>query len=294
MRHHTTIDTVGIRIECDNPDNQRELLLDLQEFVSDNNTVNLSTHDIQDTKPYHRASSIYCRGTTIATIETGSYRAGTAVNGYRTIYCISITFAGLKRYDDILDQVAYNLLTGICYYLNVHGIAYKLTELDVCIDVECPFKHVMAVCTQKYPKTDYYSPMDVQHYDATAYIERLSKEQMDNVVCRAYLYDKTYKEKLDRNITRFELKFQHRFFQRHGFDFKAILKALERYHVMYFNDPRQKQVKAAEYNNDAAIRHREVKRVQFDKYRLLPDVAYLADFLFRIRPYHPSLANTFS
>lgn len=277
----TAIDTVGLQIDLTDAHMQREALRDIIRFICETSNVYADGCSFGE---YKSGSAIYYKSTKLAEIYTGSFRSGTKINGYVLQYYIAIKFAGLKRYDDDIDMVSEELLFDICVYLNDERLPYKLTELDVCIDIPCPLSNVLSVCTRKSPKTLYHELSDPQPYDTTIYIEKLSKHQRKTAVLRAYTYDKASKERLPYELTRFELKLQSKFFNKYGFSLDAILKALNRYHVMYYYDDFEKRNVVNAYDSYAVVKHREVKRMQFEKRRLYPDSGYLDEFMNRIKP----------
>lgn len=281
MKHTTNIDTIGIQVDCNDAYKQREILDGLLGFTFRQNSIYIEPKDyLIGINTIRREHCIYLNNTTLATINTGIFRTGSYIkNDYTMKYYISIKFAGLKTYNDILDKAANDYLLRICAYLNTKGITFKLTELDICIDAECAFENILAICTKRSPKTNYYKPTDDQTYTTTTYIEKITKKKLTKAVLRAYTYDKSDKEHLDYPITRFEIKLQPKYFNKYGFSIKSIEKALDRYYVMYFEDTEEKYSKIAAYNGYQTVRKREVKRLKLDEYRLFFDIGYIDNFI---------------
>jgi hypothetical protein len=280
MNYTTTIDTVGIQIDFDNHHKQRDILNQLLDFIIKYESIYLEYKEYRIEYLTRREYYIYNNSTIIATINTGSYRTGSYLdNSYKNIFYISIKFAGLKRYNTILDQVSNDCLENICSFFNRNGIVFKLTELDVCIDIESAFENVLAICTKRTPKTKYYRLTDRQAYDSTSYIEKIAKRKLKKAVLRAYTYNKSLKENLDNNITRFELKLQPKYFNSRGVSVESIQKALDRYHVMYFRDLSTKYSIINAYNSYKIVRKREIKKLRLDDYRLLPNMEYIKYFI---------------
>ena len=279
MNYSTQIDTVAIQIDCNTTQEQRELLKSLLGFTIATGLFIDSKDQILGINTIKREYLIYSNNTILATINTGAFRTGSYKNSYEMKYYINIKFAGLKSYNEILDQASNSYLMTTCAFLNTFDIAFKLTELDVCIDIESPFDNLLAICTKKSPKTNYYSFEDSQAYDTTTYIEKISKKKLKTAVLRAYLYDKSHKENLDYSITRFELKLQPKYFNKYGFSINSIKKALDRYYVMYFEDLEEKHSTMEAYNNYNSIRKREIKRLGLDNYRITANMEYIENFL---------------
>lgn len=284
MKHSTTIDTIGIQIDCNDAYTQRDILNSLLGFTLNLNSIYLNHKDhLYGINMLRREHYIYSNNTTIATINTGIFRTGKHKdNTYRMQYYISIKFAGLKTYNHILDKTSHDYLERVCAYLNTRGMPFKLTELDICIDIKCPFEHVLSICTKKSPKTNYYTLYDTQAYATTSYIENITNKKLTKAVLRAYTYDKSYKEKLPYPMTRFELKLQPKYFNKYGFSITSIENALDRYYVMYFNSEEEKYSIITAYNAYQTVRKREVKKLELNRYRLFADVRFIDNFLKRL------------
>lgn len=281
MDYETHIDTITVQIDCDDSIIQKMILNDLLYYIS---TFGLyaDSKDVYKNKPTDIVKieySLYANKTTLLTINTGTFR--TMVNGYAvTRYYISVKFAGLKSYNDAADRLSNDILAFVCAYLNTRGIRFKFTELDVAIDTKVSFEHMLAVCTKKSPKTNYWRVGEPQTYEnQTTYIENIEESKRNKAILRSYLYDKRLKEGLPYNITRFEIKLQSAFFNKYGFDITPIQNALHRYHVMYFEDIEIKNSKIDAYNNYKNPQRREIRRLGFEAYRLYPNMAYIASFI---------------
>jgi hypothetical protein len=254
----------------------------------------------------YRTYFIYCNGTILATVTTGLFQ--TVVNGHKVIkYYMLIKFAGLKTYNEIVDKGSYIGLMKVCAFLNGtkqdrrdryrnnRGLPFKIKELDCCIDVNCNFENVWAICAKRAGKTTYYTTSDTQIYHNTTYIEKIAPNKLSQAVQRAYVYDKQYKESLLQTITRFEVKLQSNYFINHSFEINSIKKALDRYYFMYFDDLNIKNQKIIAYSQiemmeqiektkpkskqKKIIRTREIKKLQLEPYRLYFDIDYIDDFI---------------
>lgn len=281
MEYETHIDTVTVQIDCDDSIMQKIILDDLRHYIS---TFGLYTDskDVNKNKPTDIIKikySLYANKTTLLTISIGTFR--TIINGYSVIrYYIAVKFAGLKSYNDAADRLSNNILVLVCAYLNTNQIVFKLTELDIAIDAKVSFEHMLVLCTKKSPKTNYWRVGDPQAYEnQTTYVEKIEVNKRNKAILRSYLYDKSLKEGLSYNLTRFEVKLQSAFFNKYGFDINPIQNALHRYHVMYFEDTEVKHSKIEAYNNYQNPQKREIRRLGFEAYRLHPNMAYIASFI---------------
>jgi len=281
MNYETHVDTVTVQIDCDDSFMQQMLLKELLGYI---NTFGLYTgsKDVNENKATDIIKveyALYANNSTLLTINTSSFR--TIINGRYVIkYYVSVKFAGLKSYNEDADRQSNDILTLLCAYLNSNQIVFKFAELDVAIDANIPFEHMVAVCTKKSPKTNYWDFYEQQVYEnQTTYLEKIEKSKLNKAILRSYVYDKSLKEGLPYNITRFEIKLQSAFFNKYGFDINPIQNVLNRYHVMYFEDLGLKNSKIDAYNNYQKPQKREIQRLGFEEYRLHPNIEYIESFI---------------
>ena len=123
------------------------------------------------------------------------------------------------------------------------------------MDVESSINNILAVCINRSPNIHYYELGEtnanggkIQKDEGSYYIEKYqSKKQEKNAMSRAYLYDKRrkelikYKRDIGFDLTRFEVKFQKRWFVKNEFGVMPIYKALKKYAVLEFKDNKQKE-----------------------------------------------------
>ena len=282
INYTTEIDTIGLQIDLATDQIQRETLLELLNYISKMPSVYIGQQEHLIASNINRIEHIlYCNNTTLATISTGTFKARRGAH-FITMFYITIKFAGLKTYHDQADRASYESLLRVCAYFNAKNIPFKFTELDLCIDIACPYDHVLAVCTKKSPKTHYYGLVDSQVYTSTTYIEQIQAKKRDKAVLRAYTYDKSLKENLSYAMTRFEVKLQPKYFNKHGFSMPSIEKVLARYHLMYFDNLQEKYEIIEAYNNYQHVRKREIRRLNFEKYRLYANMHYIENFIHRL------------
>ena len=283
MKYQTTIDTVSIQIDLQE-ERKREGILDNLLSLLRNNNLYIEHNGYSTTlysNFYVQEYKAYANKVVMVSIKVGSYSYRDRYTGQiLTIYYIALKFAGIQRYDEHLDKKANELLFGICAYLNRQNIIFKLTGLDVALDLFTDFSKVLALCTKKSPTTTYYAANEAQIYHLTTYIEKLSQYQYHKAVQKAYLYDKSAKEQLAKKLTRFEVKLQSLFFQKNRYNnIAAIIKALDKYHVMYVPQIKQKQYLMDAYDKHHILRQRDIKKIGFDDYRCYYDIPVIVNFI---------------
>jgi hypothetical protein len=290
MEYKTIVDSIGIRIECKSALEQRELLERLLNDIRISTTfiINYKDHIINDvTGAFIREYFIYSHHKTLASISTNSYTTGKYRND--TVFYIKIVWAGLKRYNDHTDKLSLFCMMNICSWLYSRGHVLKLSELDIALDFECQFPHILALCIKRQPNVKYYKPDDIQMYDGeTAWVENINLKRKKHVKLLAQVYDKQLKEQLeDKVVTRFECAMKTPYFNNKSNNFDELLKSiagtLDRYAVLYFQDLNIKQSVGQQYINiiDSNIQNksRKLKSMNLDAYRAYPDMNYITKFL---------------
>lgn len=285
IRHETHIDTVALQLDFDSAKAQRDKFSLLQQWIRNNRLgfLEISTNSLLQMNKYNLLSS----GRKILTIQSGSIRMKDKLTGQQVErYYIRIRFAGLKSYKQGQDEASYNALMTICAWLNTTRTNFRLVELDVAVDIYSSFYNVLASCINKSPNVPYNKLGRTLYYDSipTTYIENYKNvQQRKEAVLRAYLYNKSAKERLEFPITRFELKLQNRFFLRNEFNTKSIINALDRYYVMYFENEREKKQKIREYYKYEIVTAREINRLRLERYRLYPNPDVIKEFIREIQ-----------
>jgi len=268
INYKTEIDTVALQIDCKD-EIQQQFRLDLiRRCIVSSRIASISFNSEK------LRYEIYYANTRLATI----------ISGYsNSLNYIKIRIAGLKRYNDVIDKKSKLLLMLLCGWFNTANIHFRLVELDIAIDVSCPFENVLVVCTRKAPHVSYNEIAKLQYFEneiPTSYIEDYSDgNEKKNATLRSYLYNKTAKEGLCFNITRFELKLQKKYFRRFPFNTQSILNALSRYHAMYFQNLNAKQYIISKYNSYSSVQRREINRLGLERYRLYPNVKVVKQFI---------------
>lgn len=285
MEHTTNIDTLKLQIDFRFSSEQREVMNNISEYlITTYSFLNVTYDTSTNVALTHR---VHTAGTKILELVSGSYQ-----NIYKnTIYFIAIEFAGLKRYNKF-DKIAMDCLIRVVAYLNTNNILFNFTGIDIAVDIHIPFINTYSFCNKKAPHVTYYTTYEKQPYASTQYIEKFLLTH-HRVMKRAYLYDKSIKEEdLCYNITRFELKLQSNFFNKHPFMVGVLEKELDRYHILCFPTLQEKAIALsmyAQYEN--IIRRRDLHKLGLEQYRILPYTNKIDSFLFSLYTIYESDLN---
>ncbi len=283
MRYQTVVDTVAIQIDFVSIDGRDMILQEILSLLNSkgiyvtSNDYPVSVHSNFLIREYQAVAN----NVVVASMRSGSY-SHKDIQTKRTIttYYIALEFAGLVRYNNKLDKLVNDTLLAVCAYLNTRHIFFKITGLDIALDLFTDYGKVLALCTKKSPSTAYYGANETQAFSSTVYIEKIPQNKQTSVVQKAYLYDKSIKENLAYKVTRFEVKLQYPFFAKNRLNlFANLIKALDKYHVMYVPKAKEKQRLMDEYDNYLVMRKRDIKRIGFDNYRCYFDLTAIAGFI---------------
>ena len=152
--------------------------------------------------------------------------------------------------------------------------------------MDVPMQNILTICTTKLPRTEYY-PLNNSFYNGNSvYIEKILENRLTYNSQRAYVYNKSKKEKLIFTLSRFELKLQKSFFLNNDLiDFTTIINALDRYTVMYFIKTIEKDIVIEKYNSYSKVRKRDIDKMGLNRYRVKPDVFKIWNFLKYLKDY---------
>ena len=280
MKYSTEIDTVSIQIDCKSMAEQQEISFMIARAIWEYSKVcikdNIFTKD----------RDILFNNNRLGIIRLGMNPIlNKFTRQYDTNYYVTVSFAGLKSYIGILDNLSNTCLLATVGILNTFNIDYKFTELDICMDVGTNMQNVLAICTTKLPRTEYHLANHSFYNGDTVYIEKILKSRLTYNSQRAYVYDKSKKEKLMFPLTRFELKLQKLFFLNNELDFKTIINALDRYTVMFSESSINKELIINKYNSYSRVSKRDIDRMGLDKYRLKPDIVKIERFINYLKSY---------
>ena len=285
MEHTTNIDTLKLKIDFRFSSEQREVMNNISKcLITTYPFLNVTYDTSTNVALTHQ---VHTAGTKILELVSGSYQ-----NIYKnTIYFIAIEFAGLKRYNKF-DKIAMDCLIRVVAYLNTNNIPFNFTGIDIAVDIHIPFINTYSFCNKKAPHVTYYTTYEKQPYASTQYIEKFLLTH-HRVMKRAYLYDKNIKEEdLCYNITRFELKLQSNFFNKHSFMVGVLEKELDRYHILCFSTLQEKAIALSMYAPyENIIRRRDLHKLGLDRYRVIPDTKEIEYFLFSLYDIYESDLN---
>lgn len=277
LDYHTGLDKLGSKIEFDNAVEQRETLDELSQYILKKykSVYFKETEGLFFNKYY-----FYHNRKTIFGIVTGCYKKkNPKATGYYLQYYINITFSGLKRYDEKLDEITKDVLYSVYAFLHTKEILYTNTAADIYLDIKAPLKNIVSLCIKKAPSVKYNKPNEEQEKININYVEKVSPTNYNKTALRGYWYNKGKRAQLKYNLTRFELKLQPKYFYRYGFSLEAMEKALDRYYVLFFQNIDEKQQKIDKYSNYKYVAKRELKKLEFDKYKLKFDIVAIKKFL---------------
>ena len=277
LDYHTGLDKLGLRIEFDDGVEQREILQELFVYIRKKyDSIFIKEIERFNSKKYY----IYQNKKTIFGVVTGCYRKkNPKASGYYFQYYLNIEFSGLKRYDESLDEITKNVLYSVYAFLHTKNIEYINTAADIYVDIKCPIENILSLCVKKVPSVKYHKLDELQEKTNINYIEKVAEKKYNKTALRGYWNNKGKRAKLKYHLTRYELKLQPKYFYRHGFSLESMEKALDRYYVLYFKNENEKIEKIDKYSNYKHVAKRELKKLEFDKYKLKFDITAITKFL---------------
>lgn len=295
----TGLDRVKLRVEFFNSNEQSELIIALKSLLSDGMKSMYFRDNYSNNSLFING---YYLGNMYLSIIGSCYSKSMFINKKKdivSIFSVTVEFAGLKSYNYKKDNIMHNYLMKVISLFNFSNINFEVIGLDLFVDVDKPFKNMFAFCNKKVGGVKYYKTLEKQYHFGTHYIEKFNNTHK-NVMKRAYLYDKSLKEKLLFPITRFELKIQTRFFNRNkinGFFDRKIFytnllnRLMESYHVLYFRSLVLKNQELASYALfEDTIRRRDFYKLSLNNYRIIPNISNVVDDLLNLLDYcNPSL-----
>ena len=279
VTYSTEVDTVSIQINCSSLEEQQGIRFMVGRAITEYNRVYLKDND------FTKEREILFNNNRLGAIRLGINPLWNKfTRQYDMNYYIAVSFYGLKSHIEILDNLSNGCLFAVCGILNTFSIEYVFTELDVCLDINTKIDNVLAICTSKLPRTEYYSLNSSFYNGDSVYIEKFTKDKLNYYSQRAYVYNKAKKENLKFPLTRFELKLQKSFFK-NDLDLETIVNALNRYTVMYFQNIYEKNMIVDKYNSYSRISRRDIERMGLEKYKLKPDVVKIERFIENLKKY---------
>lgn len=282
MEYNTEIDSVGVRAEFKSAPMQRDVLIRLKHHVSSIVGLEIIAKEQMFGNGGKRVDYfVYYKNITLASIKTGAYGRG------NTTYFLNVVCAGLKSYDDYIDDLRYDLLLSVCSWFNDNRVSFRLRELDCNIDAICPYANFHVIQTKRAPRGKYNSNEE-QVYTTTHYMQKKTKYRSAGTA--ALFYDKQAKEALYEPTSRFEMKLVLR--EEHTKDistlYKRIVSMFDRYAVFYFENLNvknelmviQNHIESS-INSNKAIEYKKLI-LQLNNYRLYPNIDYIMGFIQRL------------
>ena len=258
----TYVDSVGLRIECNCKDSRDFVFNNLINFISKKRIVGIE-YDKEKSNKYYQITNLYNGNIVLAKICKGYYD-NKKNNFDKEYYYINLNFYGIKRYSK-KDKVSRLLIRTIAAYLNTYitTTPFYLSEVDICMDMRSKLKNIQVVCIKRAPHTDYYQSGDIdkdgnsiQKNKGTYEIERFTSfKQKKNAMCISYFYDKPLKElskfgfDIGFDLTRFEIKYNKRYFVKNEYSMSSLRKTLKKYAVLQFKDIKQKEIFNKRFND---------------------------------------------
>jgi hypothetical protein len=279
VAYSTEVDTASIQVNCSSLEEQQAVSFMIGRAVIEYNKVYIRDNILT------KEREILFNNNRLGAIRLGINPLWNKfTRQYDMNYYIAVSFYGLKSHIEILDILSNGCLFAVCGILNTLNINYVFTELDVCLDITAKIDNVLAICTTKLPRTEYYNVNNSFYNGDSVYIEKFTKDKLNYYSQRAYVYNKAKKENLKFPLTRFELKLQKSFFS-NELDFETIVNALNRYTVMYFPNIYEKSRIVDKYNSYSRVSKRDIYRMGLDRYRLKPDVVEIERFIDNLKKY---------
>ncbi|WP_148624681.1 hypothetical protein [Aliarcobacter cryaerophilus] len=287
----TGLDRIKLRVEFFDSNEQSEFIIALKSLLSDSIEKIYFKDNSQNNSLFING---YYQRNKYLSIVSSCYSKSKCINKKKdivTIFSVTVEFAGLKSYNYKKDNLMNKYIMMVISYLNLNFINFEVIGLDLFVDVDKPFENMFAFCNKKVGKVKYYKTLEKQYHFGTHYIEKFNNTHK-NVMRRAYLYDKSLKEKLLFPITRFELKIQTRFFNRNKIDnffdkkifyTNLLNRLIESYHILYFRSIAIKNLELASYAFlEDNIRRRDIYKLFLNHYRIIPDISNVVDDLLNL------------
>lgn len=278
----TQVDSVGIKLEFNSGNIQRLRLKKLNNYIDSINGLNVIVKERfigfgAVILEYH----VYYKNETVGVVKTGAYKPDKSK--IDNIYWIGVVVAGIKSYNEDMDEIKYNFLLTICSWCNDNNLHFRLSELDTDIDINCPYLNFYSMQIKKTPRTR-FNPDDRPVYETTRYFQKKPKYKSYGIA--ALNYDKRVKEGLDDFISRHEMKFTLKKDDVISLESirDKIINAYARYAVFHFEEISVKdQVMRIEFQieNSDIPKAGAYRRLipQLEPYRIYPDINYIMDYI---------------
>lgn len=158
ITHATYISGITIRASSNDGFDQDEALSVLIRRINNNPSYQIEQQNIGENETDYTEYLIYSNFTLIGSISTEMIL--NIENSSEYIDVLTLTFDKLKTYHDITDNSSFMCLLESCMVLNQHGIDFKLTEIDICLDGVCEQDHTIGMKIKDIPiynTTNFYN-----------------------------------------------------------------------------------------------------------------------------------------
>jgi hypothetical protein len=180
---NTYIDTLGIRCECNSKEERDSLFNSIIAFLKDSEIVGIRANT-QKSNQYYQITELLHGNSKLATISKGYFKKDTIVDP--DYYYININFYGLKRYSKT-DRALLLLVRTVMTFLNTYYIYYRLTELDIAMDINSKIEHIVAMCNNRSPNVIYY-PLGDWNDDGTQIQDHVGTYNIEKFDSHNWLY----------------------------------------------------------------------------------------------------------
>jgi len=281
MEATTLIDSIGLKCEFKSNLKQREVLLKLKNH---NNGLHQNINMIAKEKVKSNGTflGIYYL-VMYKNIELAEIHTGAAPRKDGITFYINIVFAGLASYIEKKDFLRYEVLLSTCSWLNDKKIAFSIKELDVSMDLLCPFIYAHVMQLKKAPNTS--NKTKNLYRGESTYLQ--DKKKGYSYTTSAILYDKQKKEGLPYYISRFEVRFLFQKDERNELLKlqEKVTKGFEKYGFFYFeelllkNAVMRHQEFIEKSGKPRARQYRQLVK-QIEEFKLKPDLEYVMDYIY--------------
>lgn len=274
VKHETNIDTVAVQLDFKTALEQRNKFNLIYNWIIGRGLGILK--DNKD-KSSHRVR--------VYDLMSGKSKLATLHTSFSNNFYIRIRWCGLKSFKRKHDEAFFASLVTICAWLNTTRTFYRFVELDIALDLFCPFSKVLFTCVKPVNNVLYNPIGFLQYYKnvPTNYIEDYKdKKKRKYAIRRSYQYDKSNKEGLDYFVTRCEWKLQNRFFLRYGFNLNSISSVLNKYAVFYFDKSQDKQLEVHKMRSKRNLDYLDLFRLEHKYNRVYADLDVVKKFIWQV------------
>lgn len=275
VKYETNIDTVAIQLDFNRGLEQRNKFSLIYNWIIGRRLGKLEKNKVKS----NNRVNVY-------DLMSGKSKIATLTTGFSKNFYIRIRWCGLKSFVPNKDEASFSSLMTICALLNTTNSKYRFTELDIALDIFCPFSKILVSCIKPVNNVPYNYVGFSNYYKGTptSYIEDYADIFTRNqAMKRSYLYDKSEKEDLNHFVSRFEIKLQNRYFLRYGFNFESIANSLNKYAVFYFDNRLDKEYIVKGLNSKKSLDLSDVLFLEKNYKRVYPNINNINEFIREVK-----------